>query len=275
MKFQAAALTHEGRQRERNEDTVFQKVLDLPGEEPTGLFVVADGVGGQLAGHIASYWAVETIKNSLADLIAHKDPRATNRFDKDELLRMQAAANGVNVDDLRERVAAAVDDANWTVYQYAQHKPDVARNAGSTVCMALAQGRQLVIANVGDSRAYILRNGRLHQITRDHSVVQRMVDAGQLEPDAVSTHPQRHLIYRSLGLSASVKPDILTLELADGDYLLLCTDGLWEMVPNTGMIARIIRTAPSVEVACQRLVDTANAAGGHDNIGVVLVHVSA
>lgn len=276
IKLKAAALTHVGREREKNEDTVFQKVFNAPEDDPVGLFIVADGIGGRLAGQDASYWAVETVKNSLSDLIAHRDPRATHRFSRDEILRMQAvAATEADPSSLEERVKIAVDEANSVVYAYARHNPKDAHDAGSTLCLALVYGLQAVVANVGDSRAYLLRDGQLHQITKDHSVVQRMMDAGQVQADAFYTHPKRHLIYRSLGASDIVKPDIFTLTLAPGDYLLLCTDGLWEMMQDVNMIASIVGSAASVQIACQRLVASANAAGGHDNIGVVLAQVDA
>jgi protein phosphatase len=274
IKLEAAALTDVGRERERNEDTVFQKVFDEPDDNPVGLFVVADGVGGRLAGQHASYWAVEVIKNSLSDLIAHRDPRATHRFHREELLRPRAAAEpAVDLNSLEERVATAVDKANSVVRGYARHRLQDARKAGTTICLALVYGLQAVVANVGDSRAYVLRDGRLYQLTKDHSVVQRMIDAGQVQADALYTHPQRHLIYRSLGSNDTVKSDILTLALAAGDRLLLCTDGLWEMIQDDDTMVSIIGTATSVQVACQQLVDAANAAGGQDNIGVVLAHL--
>jgi serine/threonine protein phosphatase PrpC len=274
IKLEAAALTDIGRVRDKNEDTVFQKVFDAPDDDPIGLFVVADGIGGNLAGQDASYWAVETIKNNLSDLIAHQDPRATDRFSREEILRLQAfAATGIDLSSLEGRVITAVDEANSVVHEYARHRPRDAHNAGSTLCLALVYGLQAVVANVGDSRAYRLRDGRLYQITKDHSVIQQMIDAGQVQADALYTHPQRHLIYRSLGFRDTVKPDIFTLTLASGDRLLLCTDGLWEMIQDADTIASIIGTAASVQTACQQLVVAANIAGGKDNIGVVLAQV--
>jgi serine/threonine protein phosphatase PrpC len=274
IKLRAAALTDVGRVRDKNEDTVFRKVFDAPDDDPIGLFVVADGIGGRLAGQLASYWAVEVIKNSLSDLIAYRDSRATKTFSREEVLRPRAAAaTRVDPSSLKERVTTAVDKANGVVRGYARHRPEDARDAGTTLCLALVYGLQAVVANVGDSRAYVLRDGWLHQITKDHSVVQRMIDAGQVRADALYTHPQRHLIYRSLGARDTVKPDIFTLTLASGDCLLLCTDGLWEMIQDANTIVSIISTAASVQTACQQLVAAANAAGGQDNIGVVLAQV--
>jgi serine/threonine protein phosphatase PrpC len=273
IKFETAELTDKGRVRDENEDTVFHKVFYAPDDAPLGLFVVADGIGGRLAGQMASYWAVEVVKNNLADLIAYQDPRSTNRFSREDVLRMMSTAEGVDPSTLQERVRESVDRANRAVRQYALHSPQAAHNAGTTLCLALVYGRQAIIANVGDSRAYVLRAGRLRQITTDHSVVQQMVDAGQLRADMIYTHPQRNVIYRSLGARDTVETDIFTLTLQAGDYVLLCSDGLWEMVRDDDALAHIISQAASVQAACQQLVDAANAAGGKDNIAVVLARI--
>jgi protein phosphatase len=274
LEFEAVALTDVGCARDKNEDTAFQRVFDTPDDDPIGLFVVADGIGGRLAGQVASYWAVEAVKNSLADLIAYQDPHATNRFSRDDILRMRGIALGeIEPDKLEERVAKAVDKANSAVREYARHRPEDARNAGTTLCLALVYGLQAIVANVGDSRAYLLHDGQLRQITRDHSVVQQLIDAGEAQADERYTHPQRNVIYRSLGARDSVEPDIFTLTLAPGDHLLLCTDGLWEMIRDDEAMARIISAAASLQAACQELVDAANAAGGQDNIGLALAQV--
>jgi protein phosphatase len=276
IKLLADALTDPGRVREKNEDTVFQKVFAAPGQDPVGLFIVADGVGGRLAGQAASYWAVETIKNSLSDVIRHHDPRATNQFSQETILELQAASTvGLDPGSMEDRLMAAVKKANSVVREYARSRPEEAYSAGSTIIAALVHGLQAFVANVGDSRGYLLRDGRLRQITTDHSVVQRLVDSGRLQPDQVFTHPQRHLIYRSLGAQDSLEVDIFPVELEPNDVLLLCTDGLWEMVRDDAKMAGIIRESPSVQHACQTLVEAANASGGADNIGVVLVGVYA
>jgi serine/threonine protein phosphatase PrpC len=270
----ACAHTDPGRLRNRNEDTVFQKIVAVPGEHDVGLFIVADGVGGRLAGKAASYWAVETVKNALADLIDHRDPRATNRFDQETILNLQAAIDeGSDLDNLKQRVQEAVRKANNVVREYARQRPAEARDAGSTLSLALVHGHHVTVANVGDSRAYILRDDRLHQITTDHSLVQRLIDTGRIKPEHRFTHPRRNLIYRSLGASETVESDVFTVEVVADDRLLLCSDGLWEMVRDPQVITQIIREAPSVEAACEQLVTAANAAGGEDNIGIVLVRV--
>jgi protein phosphatase len=271
-RLKAAALTDRGQMRPINEDTVFQKVTEETYADALGLFIVADGLGGRLAGEAASYWAVESIKNSLSDLINHRDPRATHSFTRQELEDLMAA-DFEDPDNLKERVIAAVEKANRVVRDYARHKPDEARGAGSTISMALVDGREAVIANVGDSRTYLLRAGQLGQITKDHSLVQRLIDEGRIQESDRYTHPNRNLVYRSLGAKEIVDVDVFAVSLLPNDILLLCTDGLWEMIQNPTQIASIIQSAASLETACQRLIDTANAAGGEDNIGVVLAKV--
>jgi serine/threonine protein phosphatase PrpC len=293
--LRAAALTDPGRTREINEDTVYKKITASPDGDTMGLFIVADGIGGRLAGEVASYWAVETVKDSLSDIFSIRDPRETVRFPQDELpdtqattgdprdtlrisreelLNAQAAAQNER-DLLLDRIKAAVERANDVVRLYAAQKLDKAGDIGTTITMAMIIGRDALIANVGDSRTYLLRNKQLHQITRDHSYVQRLIEGGYVEAKERYNHPYRNLIFRSLGTEDAVKVDVFAVTLHPGDYLLLCTDGLWEMVQGPGKIAEIINGSPSLETACQGLVDAANVAGGEDNIGIVIAQVLA
>jgi protein phosphatase len=165
-----------------------------------------------------------------------------------------------------------VQRANQVVRDYAQHYPGRARDAGSTVTMAVLQGWTAYIANVGDSRTYLLRDGKLEQLTTDHSLVAGLVAAGTIEPDEIYTHPQRNVIYRSLGSDPEVEVDIVRQPLQAGDRLLLCSDGLWEMVRDPEMAAVLDRT-PDVWEACDQLVERANENGGPDNITAILVRV--
>ena len=130
------------------------------------------------------------------------------------------------------------------------------------------------IANVGDSRTYLLRDQKLQQITQDHSLVARLVSDGKIEPDDIFDHPQRNMIYRSLGQKEQVQVDTYWENLESGDMLLLCSDGLWEMFRDTGEIERIIVDEPSLEQACVNLIFAANLSGGYDNIGVVLAKIT-
>lgn len=273
---EAAVLTDPGRTRSLNEDRAWMQLYNTSDGEPVGLFIVCDGVGGHMGGEVASHWAVETVRQELGELFCPPDPRATVLLSQAEVA---AAMEGTqptrhtNLQKLESLVQDAVQKANRVVYEYARKKPEKAGDAGTTITLALLMGNRVVIGNVGDSRTYLLRNNTLKQVTRDHSLVATLVASGQIKPEEVFVHPQRNLIYRSLGHKEEVQVDTFIQILQPGDHLLLCSDGLWEMLQEDALIARIILEAGSPEAACHRLVDAANTAGGEDNIGVVVVKV--
>jgi len=272
----AATLTDAGRARDTNEDRVWAQVYTPSQGVPLGLFVVCDGMGGHLGGEFASQLAIEAIKQALAGLFSPKDPRATVMLSQAELEAEQASAHLTRRSagsEIEAQVQRAVQKANSVVYTYARQKPHQAGDAGTTVTLALVQGRRAVIANVGDSRTYLLRDQKLQQITQDHSLVASLAAAGQIQPEEIYIHPQRNMIYRSLGQKGQVQLDIFVELLKPGDYLLLCSDGFWEMVHDPVIIARLVENASDPAQACQNLVEAANAAGGEDNIGVVVVKV--
>lgn len=267
---------HPGKVRDINEDEVFVQVVQTTGAEPTGLFIVCDGVGGHAGGEFASEWAVKTLREEFKALFAPVDPRSTVRLDPQTVEALAAgqpaATQRLPATDIAARVRLAVERANAVVLAIARAKPDVAGDTGTTVTLAVVQGNAAVIANVGDSRTYLLREGQLAPLTRDHSIVASLVAAEVIRPEEVYTHPQRNVIYRSLGLKPDIEVDIFHQELRPGDRLLLCSDGLWEMVHDPQLTV-IIEKAPSPKVACQRLIDAANANGGEDNISAVVVWV--
>jgi serine/threonine protein phosphatase PrpC len=291
--LQAAAITDRGQIRETNEDTAFQCIVEATDSDATGLFVVADGIGGRLEGEVASYWAVEAVKKNLSDMLSLRDPRETVRFESDEITDSQSltgdasdtlrlskdeilAANAAyksEQDYLASRIKTAVEYANGVVRRYASHKLENASDAGTTITLALVTGPNAFVANVGDSRTYLVREGHPHQITRDHSYVQRLIEEGLIDESDRFDHPHRNLIHRSLGSDDEVQVDTFNLKLLAGDYLLLCTDGLWEMIHDASTMAAIIAEAPTPAAACQSLVEEANRAGGEDNVGVVVVKV--
>lgn len=277
LKLNAAALTDTGRRRELNEDRVWVQVYEASEGEPVGLFIVCDGIGGYLGGENASHWAVETVKHELADLFCPPNPRATVLLPQAELdaaLRGSESTRLSGIRKLENKVRQAVLKANLVVYEYAKAKPEQAGDAGTTISMGLVLGDRMVVANVGDSRAYMIRNGQLQQLTQDHSLVATLVASGQIQPQEVFSHPQRNLIYRSLGHKRDVQVDTYVHMLASGDTLLFCSDGMWEMVQDSNEIARLALESRSPEEACKQLVDAANAAGGEDNIGVIVVNVT-
>ena len=169
-----------------------------------------------------------------------------------------------------DKLNEAVKHGNTAVLDYGDTHRE-ARGLGATVTLAFIVEGQAFIANVGDSRTYLVRDGKIERITRDHSLVERLVEMEQIKPDEVYEHPSRNLIYRSLGAGhAEVDVDIFIERLQPGDVLLLCSDGLWEMVRDPELL-RIITESEDVEQASERLISTANANGGEDNITAVLV----
>jgi serine/threonine protein phosphatase PrpC len=282
IQIKAAGLDDAGLLREVNEDCVYSQVHHAPGQQSMGLFIVCDGMGGHMGGEFASYWAVEAIKHEFAELLSQEDPRATLVLTEADI---EAARSGkisprlikksrqVSF-DLESRVSTAIQKANHVVYEYARNKPDKAGNAGTTVAMAAMRGDEAIIANIGDSRTYLLRDHEMRQVSFDHSLVANLVSTGQLLPDEIYTHPQRNVIYRFLGQKGMVQPDIFHETMQPGDYLLLCSDGLWEMLRSDLKMAELIETAGDPGMACLDLVAAAKAAGGEDNIGVVVVKVT-
>lgn len=303
LRLVATAKTDPGLQREQNEDACLAQI----GEDPTratGLFIVADGMGGYHAGEVASRLAVETIRDDLQPLLGPTFTQPTVRLNKrrkgrglrgstkaqaqaaaDEVASAatessdpipsgtptQILAEAIAMEQYGERLREAVEHSGEVIVRYDKEHRDEAKGLGSTLTAALVVDGQAYIANVGDSRTYLLRNGSLQRITRDHSLVERLVESGQIDADEVYDHPNRNLIYRSLGAGkAEVDVDIFTEPLRAGDTLVLCCDGLWEMVHDAEM-ASILRTVSDLELASTQLIERANEHGGEDNITVVLV----
>jgi protein phosphatase len=277
IKLSAGFLTHTGKVREENEDSVWSQVFAPPSQTPSGLFIVCDGMGGHMGGKFASYWAVEAIKSEFGELLASKDPRATVVLTAEDV---KAVHQGTYVPpppleiDLEKLTKSAIQKANKVVYDYSRHKPKQAANAGTTIAMLVCRGDQAYFANVGDSRAYLMRDHTLEQVTKDHSLVATMVSEGQILPDEIYTHPRRNMIFRFLGQKGMVLADFYRRQLEKGDVILLCSDGLWEMIRSDRKMAEVIQKTSNPQKACQTLVDMANEAGGEDNISVVVVKVS-
>lgn len=287
IKLTAADKTDVGKQRENNEDSCFKRV-QTSGEGDNGLFIVADGMGGYQAGEVASKLAVEAIKKALSHLFEpiedqpttklQLDPDATIQMsplrqvdDPDKTLKLDETPFVIPVE---KSIETAIQEANDAIISYGEKHPS-ARGLGSTITMALVLNDQAYIANLGDSRTYLLHKGQLKPVTKDHSLVARLVETKQIEPDEVYSHPQRNVIYRSLGAGRKqVEADIFHITLEPGDSLLLCTDGLWEMVRPQDL-QRELNKAHSPQLISDRLIEMANAGGGEDNISAVVVQVGA
>ena len=219
------------------------------GVQPVGLFVVADGMGGHGNGQEASHLAITALHDAL-----------------------KLALVGSPEDDNYEQVLAeGTHTANLAVYRRNRQQQS---DMGTTLAVALIIGNMAYIANVGDSRVYLYREGEgLEQITRDHSSVARLVEAGAITPDEVYSHPKRNEIYRSLGHQATVKVDTFSVPLQVGDVLLLCSDGLWEMVRDASIEGIIESTLPDLAQTCDQLRHAALNGGGKDNISMITASV--
>jgi serine/threonine protein phosphatase PrpC len=291
LKLISAMKTDVGKQRERNEDNAYQRIESLE-DGDNGLFIVADGMGGYRAGEVASKLAVDTISTMLASFLKPISDQPTIKLsigdapsvDPDATVKLTKPANDMKATHklaeastgaiMEDQLRLAIQQANKAILQYGENQ-SAARGLGCTVTAVLIQNEQAYIANVGDSRTYLLRDMQLKPVTRDHSLVARLVEAKQIEPDDVYTHPQRNLIYRSLGAGhKNVEVDIFQETLRPGDVLLLCCDGLWEMVRDDDLL-KVLSGKESPQQKCDMLIDMANANGGEDNITAIVVQVSA
>ena len=247
-----AKISDIGQIRERNEDSYLAVDVTLQNDDglvPLGLYIVADGMGGHQKGEVASSLA--------AQVSAH-------RIMQDVFLPF---LSGNEQDGSRrpinEALIQAVQAANLAVYQQVPE-------AGTTLTMALVFGQNVYVAHVGDSRAYILNQATLRQITQDHSLVARLVELGQATPEEALTHTHRNVLYRAIGQAGSLEVDTYLQPFPVGSCLLICSDGLWGMVSDEE-IADILTDAPTPQLALERLVTAANHSGGDDNITAVLV----
>jgi serine/threonine protein phosphatase PrpC len=249
--FAAAAMRDVGRVRENNQDSVFALITTIPSgsdDKSVGLFIVADGMGGHESGDVASTLAIRTITRHIL-----------SRF-------IIPAINDEMTDTMQALMVSAVEEANLTIWQHAQATNS---DMGSTCTAALVMDGSVYIAHVGDSRAYVLEAETLRAVTTDHSAVGRLVELGQLDAEEARTHPLRNQLYRAIGQSAAVDVDFIYQPLANCTHLLLCSDGLWDMVPEAHMVETLTRTEWPQDV-CQELVALANLNGGDDNISVVV-----
>jgi protein phosphatase len=255
--LRAGRLTDVGQVRQLNEDsllTLEAGQVHRSVSRPIGLYVVADGAGGHAAGDVASGIAIRTIaRHAIDNLFPQQIDEAPRTADVAGWLR------------------GAIHVANEAVHrQRAMARTDM----GTVLVMAAILDGEAHIAHVGDSRAYLINDAGIKQITTDHSLVQRLIDTGQLTRQQARTDERRNMIYKMIGDRPKIEPDLNRVPLAPGDRLLLCSDGLCGYVEDEDL-QRIVLTAPSPQDACQRLIDAANEAGGPDNITAILVQIDA
>ncbi len=241
-----------GKQRELNEDSISIITATLAGNAgniPFGLYIVADGMGGHQYGEIASNTAMRVFNGYIM-----------RRFHP-YLFDLPTAPLDESLQDL---MLAGVSQAQEAIQREAP-------GSGTTLTAALVLGEQITVAHVGDSRAYsVYPDGRFDMISRDHSLVGRLEELGQITAEEAANHPQKNVLYRALGQGEVLEPDIFTAPFPKKGMLLICSDGLWGVLSNEEM-HQAIKDADTLERACQNLVNAANAAGGPDNISVVLV----
>ncbi len=266
LRLFSASGTDPGLVRSSNEDTVLDYVRSPALGEPLGLLIVADGMGGHQAGEVASKLAVETIFEVMQSYLKRDDTQDTiPAMRQDD----SPFPNG-QTNYLATRLRSAIQRANNAIHRYAQDHPVEAGNLGTTLACVIVKGNHAVIANVGDSRVYLMRKSELIRVTEDHSLVQHLVENGQIQPDEVYDHPHRSIITRALGYSPDVSIDITSLPLVFGDRLMVCSDGLWEMIREEGEIAQVLEQATNPAEAVEALIAIANNNGGMDNIGVAV-----
>ncbi len=241
-----------GKQRELNEDSLSMITATLAGNAgniPFGLYIVADGMGGHQYGEVASNTAMRVFNGYIM--------RKFHPY----LFDLPTVPLDESLQDL---MLAGVSRAQEAIQREAS-------GSGTTLTAALVLGEQITVAHVGDSRAYsVYPDGRFDMISRDHSLVGRLEELGQITAEEAANHPQKNILYRALGQGEILEPDIFTAPFPKKGMLMICSDGLWGVLTNKEM-HQAIKDADTLERACQNLVNAANAAGGPDNISVLLV----
>ncbi len=228
-----AAVTDPGRRRRRNEDSY---VIEPP------LFAIADGMGGAQAGEVASRLATVALKESGTE------------------------ASG------EERIIDLIQEANRRVYDRSSTDPNTS-GMGTTITVAVVEDERVTFGHVGDSRAYLIREATMEQLTEDHSLVNELLKTGRLSREEAETHPQRSVITRALGTDPDVDVDTFTIAAREGDLFLLCSDGLTDMVSEDSILSVVERNRDDISGALRALVRAANKAGGEDNITVVAFEI--
>lgn len=245
MSFEFFSATDTGRARSNNEDSV---ALD----ESAGLAVLADGMGGYNAGEVASGMLTAFIRSELGRWLQEASASATEQ-------------------EVRRAMDICVDNANRAIFQAANANPQYA-GMGTTLVLSVFRDMRLLVGHVGDSRAYRFRAGRLTQITRDHSLLQEQIDAGLITAEQAAFSSNKNLVTRAVGVEDSVVLETHVHELHPGDLILMCSDGLSDMLDDAS-IERVLQAHDALAAAGAALIDAANQAGGRDNIAVILARV--
>jgi protein phosphatase len=250
MKVESYGMSNVGMKRFQNEDSYLIN-------DEMGLYMVADGMGGHLGGEFASKLAVATVEEIIQKF--RVDPEATQ-------------IHGVNTQESSpgDQLRHAITEAGRRIHAQALYDENL-RGMGTTAVAAICQKDQIFIANVGDSRAYLVRDQSIKQLTEDHSLVSEQVKAGMIRPEEAKSHKLKNIITRSVGYQEDVDSDVVVLEPKMGDRILMCSDGLSNLVEDEEMLETLIDH--DLKESCEALVQKANSRGGDDNITVVILQV--
>ena len=254
MKIIAAGLTDVGLKRESNEDAFAM-------DHSAGLYIVADGMGGHLAGEVASKVAVGIIKKNVTNWIAKNCP-------EDELY----AFPDMSLSRIANYIASSIKLANRVIYDMSQEYHEY-KGMGTTVVVLAIMPTTVIAANVGDSRIYLVRGGTLELLSREHNMVAEQLEMGLISEEEAKSSPLRHVLTRNLGSSNTVDADVFEIEHINNDRFLLCTDGLTDLVPEDDILS-IIKNGDDPESLCRELIAEANKRGGHDNTTVSLIFLN-
>lgn len=248
MKYEFVALTDVGRMRQNNEDSVAYTV-------ETGVAVLADGMGGYNAGEVASGMSTAFLNSELSRWV-------------------QQAGKKTHLSDIKRAISICVGNANLSVFNAASNNASY-QGMGTTLVVGMLQQNHFIIGHIGDSRAYLLRAEVLQQITKDHSMLQEQIDAGLITPEQAQFAANKNLVTRAVGVDAYVETEIHEHAVQAGDIFLFCSDGLNDMISDSEIAEVLKNRNISLQARASALIDAANAAGGRDNISVLLVHAQA
>lgn len=250
MQIESAGLSDVGRKREKNEDSF---LID----PKLQLYMVADGMGGHVGGEFASKMAVETVEAVVSELT--QDPEAT----------LQESAE-VIPGDYKSYLKFAISQAGSKIFERACKETKL-QGMGTTSVVLIFRNNKAFVANVGDSRAYRIRRGKIEQLTTDHSLVGEQIRAGMIQAKDAKDHRLKNIITRSVGFQEEVEADVEAKVVKEGDIFFLCTDGLYNLVEDEEILD--VANHQNLKNACQHLIDIANARGGDDNVTVILTKV--
>jgi len=254
LKIVAAGLSDVGLKREKNEDC-------LAMDNSTKLYIVADGMGGHLAGEIASKVAVQIIQKNVSNWINENSP-VTEIFDFPD---MSLSKRG-------NYLSSSIKLANRVIHEMSQEYTEY-KGMGTTIVILAIMSSTIIAANVGDSRLYLIRGDSMEPLSREHSMVAEQLEMGLISEEEAKISPLRHILTKNLGSTDTVNADIFEIEHVDNDRFLLCTDGLTDLVSDNEILG-IIKNGDEPESICQQLISEANKRGGNDNITVSLICVN-